>query len=142
MTKQKFNELCDDLRSKLEPGEHILNPISTELSLSMTLRYLAGGHVYDIIDLHGVAYPTFYEKLSRVGLERLLLLACGSIACPSTCLLIPGLPPQTLQCLDETLQVPDLVTDTATQREVEAGFAALSDNVMRGCIGGETQIIG
>jgi hypothetical protein len=37
--------------------------VPTELCLSMTLRYLAGGHVYDIIDLHGVGRSTFYKVL-------------------------------------------------------------------------------
>jgi len=37
--------------------------VPTELCLSMTLRYLAGGTVYDIIDMHSVAVATFYSVL-------------------------------------------------------------------------------
>ena len=37
--------------------------ITTELCLSMTLRYLAGGSFVDIIDMHGVGKNSFYKLL-------------------------------------------------------------------------------
>jgi hypothetical protein len=37
--------------------------IDTELCLSMTLRYLCGGHALEIIDLHGVGKSSFYYML-------------------------------------------------------------------------------
>lgn len=68
VTKSMFEDICEQLRHRLEPGPHVTDPISTELALSMTLRYLAGGHVLDIVDLHGVAEPTFYSKFLQVAM--------------------------------------------------------------------------
>lgn len=67
LTKEAFADMCQELRPALEPPTGTTNPISTELALSMTLRFLAGGHVLDIIDQHGCAEPTFYHKLWQVG---------------------------------------------------------------------------
>ena len=39
------------------------NPISTDLRLSMALRYLSGGSYVDICDMHGVSYQAFYPCL-------------------------------------------------------------------------------
>jgi len=67
VSKSKFAQLCEDVRPSLEPPQGTRNPISTEIALSMTLRFLAGAHVYDIVDLHGVAEPTFFNKLHQVS---------------------------------------------------------------------------
>ena len=37
--------------------------VSSELCLSMTLRWLAGGSFVDIVDMHGVSIKTFYSVL-------------------------------------------------------------------------------
>jgi hypothetical protein len=75
----------------------------------MTLRYMAGGAVVDIIDLHGVSEPTFYRCLW-----------------------------QTVDALNhsewEGLQWPSL-SDQTYLRDLEADFSALSDGSMRGCMG-------
>jgi hypothetical protein len=38
-------------------------PVSPELKLSMTLRWLAGGSYLDIYQMHGVSYTQFNESL-------------------------------------------------------------------------------
>ena len=56
VTKEKFAEMVKlispMIKARGQGGAG--GPISTELKLSMTLRFLAGGHVFDIMDLHGV----------------------------------------------------------------------------------------
>jgi hypothetical protein len=70
LTKATFQ----DLLKKLNPyvGLHTTDRfarsssgygVSNELCLSMTFRYLCGGHVLDIIDLHSVAKATFFHRL-------------------------------------------------------------------------------
>ena len=39
------------------------SPISADLKLSMTLRWLCGGHYLDIVDMHGVHSSTFFDAL-------------------------------------------------------------------------------
>jgi hypothetical protein len=82
------------------------SPIPIELQLSMTLRYLAGGAVVDIIDLHGVAYSTFYTCLWR-----------------------------TLEALDKAFKLSFDVTDNTEMANLEEGFAQLTGHVLRGIVG-------
>ena len=81
------------------------NPVSVELRLSMTLRWLAGGHYIDIIDMHGVHESTFYNCLW------------------STCEAI---------CAVERLEFPD---DTAVRKELNKGFLKRSQGTFHNCIG-------
>ena len=76
-----------------------------ELKLSMTLRYLAGGHYFDIVDLHGVKSP---QTLHTVLLE-------------------------TLQALDEILEWPNLMGDQELWSATSIGFGAKSGMVLAGC---------
>ena len=71
----------------------------------MTLRYLAGGHYFDIVDLHGVTSP---QTLYTVLLE-------------------------TLQALDERLEWPNLMGDQDLWSATSIGFAAKSGMVLTGC---------
>ena len=68
LSKATFQDLVEKLTSYV--GVHTTDRfahsssgfgVSTQLCLSMTLRYLCGGRVLDIIDLHGVAKATFYH---------------------------------------------------------------------------------
>ena len=81
--------------------------ISTELCLSMTLRYLAGGSVLDIIDMHGVAYGTFYNLVWR------------TIEAVNASLRLPGLPLNDLDALEE----------------LSEGFSDLNKGSLVGCVG-------
>ena len=80
-------------------------PLSLEIKLSMTLRCLAGGHHFDIIDLHGVK--------SKQTLYTVLL--------------------ETLQALDEILEWPNLMGDQDLWSATSIGFAAKSGMVLTGC---------
>ena len=72
MTKSTFQELCDTLEPHLTSkavGQYkkrngLVLPI--QLKLSMVIRYLAGGHVYDCADLHGVAVSTLQKVVRQV----------------------------------------------------------------------------
>lgn len=48
--------------------------VSTELRLSMAIRWLCGGHHYDIIDIDGVAESTFDSYLwpTLIALDNVL----------------------------------------------------------------------
>ena len=81
-------------------------PVSAELCLSMTLRYLAGGSVHDLIDLHGVSQATFYRCVWR-----------------------------TCEALDSVLSSDFDVTENAAMEELEGGFSRLTRGVMRGFVG-------
>lgn len=67
VTKKRFASLSADLDPYLKPMPHRsdgTNALSTDLKLSMTLRFLAGGAPVDIIDIHGVrSLSTFYTHL-------------------------------------------------------------------------------
>ena len=80
--------------------------IPTELCLSMTLRWLAGGHDCDIVDMHGVASSTFYSLLWK------------TVAAINKVLELPGLRP------DDTDQLENLAK----------GFHTLSKGTMKGCV--------
>ncbi len=65
LSKFGFARLCDKLRPYVgtkRKRKHASNSyygleITTEICMSMTLRYLAGGSFVDIIDMHGVYFP-------------------------------------------------------------------------------------
>ena len=81
--------------------------IPTELCLSMTLRYLTGGHVYDIIDMHGVSSAHFYNQL-WVCVEAI-----------NKVLALEKFEPHNVHCL----------------RRLSEGFYSLSKETMDGCVG-------
>ncbi len=70
ISKATFKDLADKIRPYV--GVHTMDrfarssagsAITTELCLSLTLRWLCDGHVLDIIDLHGVGKSSFYHRL-------------------------------------------------------------------------------
>ena len=70
----RFQEIADAIRPLVEHEDvvraqnanHGEPPISAELQLSMTLRYLAGSHHLDILmDLHGVGSSTVHSSISK-----------------------------------------------------------------------------
>ncbi len=70
LSKSGFARLCHKLRPYVgtkRNNKHARNSsgsgITTEICLSMTLRYLSGGSFLDIIDMHGVGKSTFYRLL-------------------------------------------------------------------------------
>jgi hypothetical protein len=70
MNKKRFRNLVRILRPYI-PTRRRLNrtpngPISDALRVSITLRYLAGGSVYDISLSHGVAISTVYKIINQV----------------------------------------------------------------------------
>ena len=73
----------------------------------MTLRYLAGGSVLDIIDMHGVACSTFYNQVWR------------TIEALNTVLSLGGLPINNLDAL----------------AELSEGFSNLNGESLIGCVG-------
>ena len=81
--------------------------IPTELCLSMTLRYLAGGHVYDIVDMHGVSVAAFYKQLWI-----------------------------TVAAINKTLPLEEFKPyDHRCLRRLAEGFYSLSKETMQGCVG-------
>lgn len=114
LSKATFQDLVEKLRPYV--GVHTTDRfarsssgsgVSTELCLSMTLRYLCGGHVLDIIDLHGVAKATFYHGLWI------------TISAINVVLSLPGLPLKNEEGL----------------RKLSEGFHLKSKGTMRGCVG-------
>ena len=81
--------------------------IDTELCLSMTLRWLCGGNVLDIIDLHGVAKASFYNR------QWLTISAINIV------LSLPRVPANNLKGL----------------QKLSEGFHKKSKGTMRGCVG-------
>ena len=81
--------------------------ISTELCLSMTLRYLGGGQFLDIIDMHGVGKSTFYKLLwaTTEGINKVIKM--------------DGIPIKTQSAL----------------AELSAGFERLKSGALVGCVG-------
>ncbi len=71
--KVLFNEILDNIHVCLEVAEPAMArssaPVSPELKLSMTLRWLAGGSYLDIYQLHGVSYTQFNNSLLRAVLR-------------------------------------------------------------------------
>lgn len=120
VTKERYAWLCDQLRTQLAPRwnpiiasrdpakRHHNDALSVELKLSMTLRFMAGGAVADIMDLHGVlSRETFYYTHSH-----------------------------TLGALDRVLRWPgDIVNDKLLWGEVSKGFSRFTAGIMHGCIG-------
>ena len=76
-----------------------------ELRLSMTIRYLAGGSVYDICDLHGVAISTFRKVVKTV-----------------------------VALINAELPITFPIRDTAALRNIADGFAGLSGGVFAGVV--------
>ena len=114
VTKAQFAQISSDLR--LLVGRSAKDPaarrssgsgVTTDLCLSMTLRYLAGGSYLDIIDMHKVGRSTFYKAVW-----------CTVRAINETYSL-PGLP----------LSNPDLLQDIAD------GFHTLNKWTLPGCVG-------
>lgn len=69
--KPTFQHILERLRPALTTDEEMARrgssgPISPELQLSMTLRFLAGGSYLDIMLLHGVHRSTFFVIIWRV----------------------------------------------------------------------------
>ena len=79
MDKETFNEVVDKIKVDCEPktdrhgrykwslnaGRGAL-PITTELQLSATIRFLAGGAWQDIVDMHGIAESTLRSIIKKV----------------------------------------------------------------------------
>lgn len=71
LDKETFDVLLERLRPLLAVDEAMAmrgssGPVSPELQLSMTLRFLAGGSYLDLILLHGVHRSTFFKAVWRV----------------------------------------------------------------------------
>eukprot|EP00960_Hanusia_phi_P069685 767141-Hanusia_phi.AAC.16 len=72
MSRHAFHTLLNHIRSDLQRSEkHAWSgcpngPISPELQLSMTLRWLAGGSYLDIHHFHGVSAASFWKVKDRV----------------------------------------------------------------------------
>ena len=81
--------------------------ISTEICLSMTLKYLGGGHFLDIIDMHGVGKSTFY-KLSWATIEGI-----------NKVIKMDGIP----------------IKNHSALAELSAGFERLNSSALVGCVG-------
>ena len=69
----------------------------------MTLRWLSGGHVYDIMDMHGVGESTFYRIVK-----------------------------ETMACIVALLPLSFPVNDSEKLKDIEEGFAARTNGVLRG----------
>ena len=68
-----FTEICGKIRCEVE-AENTLQAarssgglITVKLRLSMALRYMAGGHYYDIADLHGVSPEEVHKSVRLVA---------------------------------------------------------------------------
>lgn len=114
LSKQQFTVLCGKLRhmvgTDLNHKKAIASSgcgVPTEICLSMTLRWLAGGSVFDIIDMHYVGKATFYKYLW-------MTISAINIVVP-----LPGLP-----CSDEE-----------RLEKLSNGFRKLNGDTMRGCVG-------
>ena len=66
LNKKGFRMLANRLRPKLEPKTRRSNPLSVELQLASTLRYLAGGHHLDLADQIGCSRKTFHTMAAKV----------------------------------------------------------------------------
>jgi hypothetical protein len=72
----------------------------------MTLRFLAGGAVHDIVDLHGVAKATFYKCLWK-----------------------------TLMAIDKKCKLTFPIGENGALEELEEQFSHFSNGVLRGFVG-------
>ena len=75
LTKAMFTNLAELIRNMVESTRSMAGrskPIAVELQLSMALRFLAGGSVYDIIDLHGSDIPHFIDACGELLLQLML----------------------------------------------------------------------
>eukprot|EP00951_Prasinocladus_malaysianus_P004139 scaffold29253_cov31-Prasinocladus_malaysianus.AAC.2 len=72
VSKARFAEIANNIRSLVEAENHHQarrssgSSVSAEIKLSAFLRYLAGGHYLDIVDMHGISESTFYQLLTDV----------------------------------------------------------------------------
>ena len=66
LNKKGFRMLANRLRPKLEPKTRRSNPLSVELQIASTLRYLAGGHHLDLADQIGCSRKTFHTMAAKV----------------------------------------------------------------------------
>ena len=83
MDKETFRKVCEKIRYDVEAdaiksknARGGADPISAELILSATLRFLAGGAYQDIVDMHGIGESTLYSILMKVLPLFLLALRC------------------------------------------------------------------
>jgi hypothetical protein len=108
LSKPLFTDLAGRLASRMQSKRRMVGiyaPIPVELQLSMTLRYLAGGSVYDIQDLHGVGNSTFYRCFYR-----------------------------TIDAIDDELSLHFPLHDKSFMRRLASGFARLCHNGFTGCV--------
>ena len=109
MGKQAFSKLAEKVSHHLKNGTHLKahpDSVSVEVSLSMTLRWLAGGSYLDICDIHGVHEPTFFLVKER-----------------------------TLVALDHALANEIRFPKTEAEREAAAaGFSKNTNGVLDGCL--------
>lgn len=107
LSKHTFHELA----MRIEPlmyctsGRKSHRRLPIVICLSMTLRFLEGGQMYDIADMHGVAESTFY---------KVVYITCTAI----------------VTCYE--LKLP---RDAASLKALEEGFAVRTGGVMRGVVG-------
>ena len=109
----KLHGLCS--KHLIATGELPKKPRSdslpTEFWLSATIWFLAGGSVLDVVDMHGMATPTFYTKLN-VWLKAIYAVLRVLVGCM-------GLTSAFLADLSK----------------MEASFSSRSDYAIRGCVG-------
>ena len=110
MSKQAFEDLVENIRPYMTNGTSPYarsDSVSVEVSLSVTLRYRAGGSYLDICDIHHITEPTFFRVKSR-----------------------------TLVALDFALKDEIRFPDTEDERQDTAsGFEVKTGNVMQWCLG-------
>ena len=119
MSKEKFRELAAMIKDDL-PGATELsrkrqaaaggNPITVEIQLSMTLRYLAGGSYLDICRLHYVPIGPFPTIIKRT-LAAIVLR------------------------LNEKKLIHFPIDDPQKLRKIADGYAATSCGVIDRCVG-------
>ena len=110
MSKPAFGDLVEKIRPYMPNGtspKARSDSVSVEVSLSVTLRYLAGGSYLDICDIHHITEPTFFRVKSR-----------------------------TLVALDFALQDEIRFPSTEDERrDTASGFEVKTGGVMKGCLG-------
>ena len=109
LNKTLFTWLVEQLKPILESKRKmsgVTKPVSVELQLAMTLRFLAGGAVVDIMDNFGVVFSTFFKCFHR-----------------------------TLKAVDKVLKLEFDIRDRTLLEKLEAGFAKLTRSVFRGVVG-------
>jgi hypothetical protein len=109
MSKQTFHKLVGLLKQTEEERAPVKNrhsnPISLELKLSMTLRALAGGSVYDVADLHKVGVSTFRRAFKY-----------------------------TVTLINECLAIVFPINDEAKLADIATNFSALSGGIFKGVV--------